>query len=143
MSCAEKIIENGTLVYYDNNSVDNSFNNLSHFQKHYGRAELLQSLHRIVDCALERLLCNALSEFIVILSDSHTNPVHSMVASPIAYFNEAEGMLSLRKGGMTNKPCNRCQTAKDKSTQARACDWQNLAQRIECLSLLEPKIPVK
>lgn len=60
-SLREQMIENRTIVFrlpfsFDSTNADDGFPNLNFFHKNYGRAGLLQSLHDIVECAVERLL---------------------------------------------------------------------------------------
>lgn len=96
-------IENRTLVAYlpffhESTNDHDRFPSLNPFQKNYGRAELLQSPHKSVECAFEELLFTALFELIATSSDVHKYLGHSMKVSYIADIPEAERYAPPIKG---------------------------------------------
>lgn len=73
------LVAHFTLSYNSVNIYD-AFPNLNPFKGIYGREELLTSLHKRVECALEKLLSTVLSGFKSTRSDFQKYLVHSMIA---------------------------------------------------------------
>lgn len=87
-SLRKQLTENWALVPYfivpsdDSTNVDDAFPNLNPSQRNYGPAELLQSLHESVKCALEKRTSSVLYGLTAATSsDVHKYLVHSMISS--------------------------------------------------------------